>query len=93
VGDDQEDDRREMIIARVLARMETDTAIAPAGIVAAVLRLRRQRPRATVEDLARELSIQIGTPVSPEAFRILLRRARHRFLELLDEEGGMSFAN
>jgi hypothetical protein len=81
-----------MIVARILARMETDTAIAPGEILAAVLRLRRQRPRAKIEDLARELSIQIGTPVSPEAFRKLLQRARRRFLELLDEEGGSTFA-
>jgi hypothetical protein len=35
MGDDQERERRQMITARILARMETDTAVAPAGILAA----------------------------------------------------------
>jgi hypothetical protein len=81
-----------MIVGRILARMETDTAIASGEILAAVLRLRSQRPRAKLEDLAQQLSIQIGTSVSPEAFRKLLERARRRFLELLNEEGGTTFA-
>jgi hypothetical protein len=81
-----------MITARILARMETDTAVAPAGMLAAVLRLRSERPKVKIDDLAREFGIQIGTSVSPEAFRKLLQRARSRFLELLNDEGGTSFA-
>jgi hypothetical protein len=85
MGDDQEGDGRDEIISKVLARMREEETAEPGKPYATVLGLRQSRPKATIEDLARELSIQVSSPVSPEAFRKLLQRARKRFLALLDE--------
>ena len=85
MGDDQEGYWRKQIIAEVLAHMREEEAAEPRKPYATVLGLRRSRPKATIEDLARELSIQSGPPVSPEAFLKVLQRARKRFLALFDE--------
>jgi hypothetical protein len=85
MGDNQEGDGRGEIISKVLAQMREEEAAEPRKPYATVLGLRQSRPKATIEDLARELSIQIGSPVSPEAFRTVLQRARQRFLALFNE--------
>jgi hypothetical protein len=85
MGDGQEGYWRKQIIAEVLARMRQEEAAEPGKPYATVLGLRRSRPKATIEDLARELGIQVGSPVSPPAFLKVLQRARKRFLALLNE--------
>src|SRR4051794_5794663 len=83
MGNGQEGYWRKQIIAEVLARMREEEAAEPGKPYATVLVLRQSRPKATIEDLAREFSIQSGSPVSPQAFRKALQRARRRFFALL----------
>jgi hypothetical protein len=52
-----------------------------------VLHLRQSRPRAPIEELAREFSTLCGSAVSPESFRKLLQRARRKFGELFTDLG------
>jgi RNA polymerase sigma-70 factor (ECF subfamily) len=77
---------REVVIKRAMARLETYEINTPKNRYHSVLQLRRTHPKAPIEDLSSRLSEQIGTPVSPEAFRKTLQRARTKFLELLIQE-------
>jgi len=77
---------RETIIKRVLARLETFEVNTPKNRYATVLNLRRADPDASIEELARKLGEQIGSRVTPEAFRKTLQRGRGKFLELLIQE-------
>jgi RNA polymerase sigma factor (sigma-70 family) len=85
---DDEYDRvwREAIIQRVRSRLETYEAATPKNRYAKVLQLRVENPDAPIEEIAERLSKQVGSPVTPEAFRKTLQRARAKFLELLIEE-------
>ena len=87
-ADDPEYDRvwREAVIRRVWSRLDTYEVSTPKNRYASVLHLRVGEPKAPIEDLARQLTEQVGTPVSPEAFRKTLQRARAKFLELLVQE-------
>jgi DNA-directed RNA polymerase specialized sigma24 family protein len=51
-----------------------------------VLKLRTEFADDTSDQLAEKLSAKVGTPVRPDAFRQMLRRARVRFAELIVEE-------
>jgi RNA polymerase sigma factor (sigma-70 family) len=85
---DDEYDRvwREAIIKRVWSRLETYEASTPKNRYATVLHLRVGDPDAAIEDLAQQLADQLGSRITPEAFRKTLQRARGKFLELLIEE-------
>jgi RNA polymerase sigma factor (sigma-70 family) len=87
-AEDVEYDRvwREAIIRRVWSRLDTFEATTPKNRYASVLHLRVENPHAPIEDLSERLSQQIGSKISPEAFRKTLQRARAKFLELLIEE-------
>ncbi len=84
-GPDEDYDRvwREAIIKRVWSRLETHEANTPKNRYATVLHLRVNNPDAPIEEIAKQMAEQVGTPVSPEAFRKSLQRARSKFLELL----------
>jgi len=77
---------REAIIRRVWSRLETYEASTPKNRYATVLHMRVENPDAAIEDLAASLGEQVGSRVSPEAFRKTLQRARSKFLALLIEE-------
>jgi RNA polymerase sigma factor (sigma-70 family) len=77
---------REAVIKRVWSRLETYEASTPKNRYASVLHLRVENPDASIEDLAHQLSAQVGNRVSAEAFRKTLQRARGKFLELLVQE-------
>ncbi|HEV3167833.1 MAG TPA: sigma-70 family RNA polymerase sigma factor [Isosphaeraceae bacterium] len=77
---------REAVIKRVWSRLEMYEASTPKNRYASVLHLRVGNPEASIEDIAQQLSEQIGARVSPEAFRKTLQRARGKFLELLVQE-------
>jgi RNA polymerase sigma-70 factor (ECF subfamily) len=85
---DQDYDRiwREVLIRRVWARLETFEAITPKNRYATVLHLRVSSPDAPIEQLAETLSERLKVPITPEAFRKTLQRARTKYLELLIEE-------
>jgi RNA polymerase sigma-70 factor (ECF subfamily) len=85
---DAEYDRvwREAIIRRVWSRLDSYEACTPKNRYAKVLHLRVNHPDASIEEIAERLSEQVGTPITPEAFRKTLQRARGKFLELLIEE-------
>lgn len=82
---DEDFDRvwREAVLNRVWSRLETYQATTPKNRYATVLQLRRDHPKAPIEEIAEKLSAAIGAPVSPEAFRKNLQRARAKFIELL----------
>ena len=50
------------------------------------LQLRRDHPKASIDEIAERLGEITGTPMSPEAFRKNLQRARAKFIELLIQE-------
>ena len=77
---------REAVIKRVWSRLETYEANTPKNRYATVLQLRRDHPKASIEEIAEQLSEVTGTPMSPEAFRKNLQRARAKFIELLIQE-------
>jgi RNA polymerase sigma-70 factor (ECF subfamily) len=77
---------REVVIKHAMSRLETYEINTPKNRYHTVLQLRRSHPKAPIEDLAAQLSQQIGGPVTPEAFRKTLQRARSKFLELLIQE-------
>jgi RNA polymerase sigma factor (sigma-70 family) len=77
---------RKVVIDRVIGRLETYEVSTPKNRYATVLHLRLDSPDAPIEDLAQRLSQQVGTKVSPEAFRKTLQRARAKFVELLIQE-------
>lgn len=82
---DEDFDRvwREAVLKRVWSRLETYQATTPKNRYATVLQLRRDHPKAPIEEIAEKLSQQLGARVSPEAFRKNLQRARTKFIELL----------
>jgi len=86
--EDPEYDRvwREAVIQRVWSRLETYESTTPKNRYASVLHLRVGDPKAPIEEIAEKLGQQVGTRVSPEAFRKTLQRARGKFLELLVQE-------
>jgi len=77
---------REVVIKRAMGRLETYEINTPKNRYHTVLQLRQSRMDAPIEDLAAELSQQNGMPVTPEAFRKTLQRARTKFLDLLVQE-------
>ncbi len=85
---DEDFDRvwREAVINRVWSRLETYQATTPKNRYATVLQLRRDFPKASIEEIAEKLSEIIRTPIRPEAFRKNLQRARAKFIELLIQE-------
>jgi RNA polymerase sigma factor (sigma-70 family) len=85
---DEDFDRvwREAVINRVWSRLETYQATTPKNRYATVLQLRRDFPKASIEEISEKLSEIIRTPIRPEAFRKNLQRARAKFIELLIQE-------
>jgi len=77
---------REVVIKRAMGRLETYEINTPKNRYHTVLQLRQADPQASIEDLAAELSRNNGAPVTPEAFRKTLQRARTKFLDLLVQE-------
>jgi RNA polymerase sigma factor (sigma-70 family) len=82
---DEDFDRvwREAVLRRVWSRLETYQATTPKNRYASVLQLRRDFPKASIEEITEKLGQLIGAPVTPEAFRKNLQRARAKFIELL----------
>lgn len=82
---DEDFDRvwREAVLSRVWSRLETYQATTLKNRYATVLQLRRDNPKAPIEEIAEQLAAVVGAPVSPEAFRKNLQRARAKFIELL----------
>jgi RNA polymerase sigma-70 factor (ECF subfamily) len=77
---------REAVIKRVWSRLETYQAATPKNRYATVLQLRRDFPKASIDEIAAKLGEMIKTQVTPEAFRKNLQRARAKFIELLVQE-------
>jgi RNA polymerase sigma-70 factor (ECF subfamily) len=77
---------RDAVIKRVLSRLATYEANTPKNRYATVLRLRQENPKAPIEELAAALGEQLGSRVTPEAFRKTLQRSRTKFIELLVAE-------
>lgn len=77
---------RESVIARAMRRLETFEAMTAKNRYATVLQLRTKFPDAPIDDLARKLAEQLNEPVTPEAYRKTLQRAREKFKELLIQE-------
>ncbi len=77
---------REAVIKRVWTRLENYQATTPKNRYASVLKMRVDKAKAPIEDLALELSERDGRKVTPEAFRKTLQRGRAKFLELLVQE-------
>ena len=74
------------MINRVWSRLETYQATTPKNRYATVLQLRRDFPKASIDEIAAKLSEMSRTPSRPEAFRKNLQRARAKFIELLVQE-------
>ena len=72
------------MINRVWSRLETYQATTPKNRYATVLQLRRDFPKASIDEIAEKLGEITRTPIRPEAFRKNLQRARAKFIELLD---------
>ena len=86
---DEDYDRvwREAVLKRVLSRLETYEVTTAKNRYATVLQLRREHPKASIDEIARSSSrADRASPVTPEAFRKTLQRARAKFLELLIQE-------
>lgn len=77
---------REAVIRRVWSRLESYEARTPKNRYAKVLHLRVGEPDASIDEIAKRLEEKTGTPITPEAFRKTLQRARNKFLELLIQE-------
>lgn len=77
---------RKTVINRVLTRLWTFEACQKNNRYASVFKLRMDHPKASIEELAALLSEKQGAPVSSDAFRKTLQRARCKFLEFLIEE-------
>src|SRR6266542_3335866 len=84
--DDYDRARRETIIRRVWTRLDTFEVNTPENRYATVLHLRAGDPEASIDELAQKLGEQLGSKVTPEAFRKTLQRGRAKFLELLVQE-------
>jgi RNA polymerase sigma-70 factor (ECF subfamily) len=72
---------REAALFLTWLHVEEHEAAHPEQRYATVLHLRQSRPKAPIEELAREFSNICGSVVSPESFRKLLQRARYKFGE------------
>jgi RNA polymerase sigma factor (sigma-70 family) len=85
---DEDFDRvwREAVLSRVWSRLETYQAATPKNRYATVLNLRREFPKASIDEIAAKLGELTRTRVTPEAFRKNLQRARAKFIELLIQE-------
>jgi RNA polymerase sigma factor (sigma-70 family) len=85
---DEDFDRvwREAVINRVWSRLETYQAVTPKNRYATVLQLRRDHPKASIDEIAVKLGEMTHMAVTPEAFRKNLQRARAKFIELLVQE-------
>lgn len=85
---DEDFDRvwREAVLSRVWSRLETYQATTPKNRYATVLQLRKDHPKASIEEIAERLGEISRTTVTPEAFRKNLQRARAKFIELLVQE-------
>ncbi|WP_435007462.1 RNA polymerase sigma factor [Tundrisphaera lichenicola] len=77
---------REAVLKRALTRLETYESQTTKNRYATVLNLRRDYPKESIETIARKLSEQVGTTITPESFRKTLQRARNKFFELLIQE-------
>jgi RNA polymerase sigma-70 factor (ECF subfamily) len=74
---------RDVVIKRVLARLDTFEIQTPKNRYATVLNLRLKNPDASIEELTERINAQSEHSTTPEAFRKTLQRARAKFLELL----------
>jgi len=74
---------REAVMKRVWTRLDTYEVNTPKNRYATVLHLRHENPKASIDELALQLSERNKVNVTPEAFRKTLQRARAKFLELL----------
>jgi RNA polymerase sigma factor (sigma-70 family) len=85
---DEDFDRvwREAVINRVWSRLEMYQAATPKNRYATVLQLRRDHPKASIDEIAEKLAEITRTSITPEAFRKNLQRARAKFIELLVQE-------
>lgn len=77
---------RELVIKRVLSRLETYELGIANNRYWTVLNLRLTHPDAPIEELASRVSEANHRTTTPEAFRKTLQRARRKFLDLLIEE-------
>jgi RNA polymerase sigma factor (sigma-70 family) len=77
---------RDAVLDRVWSRLETYQATTPKNRYSSVLQLRRDHPKASIEEIAERLSQDTGSPMTPEAFRKNLQRARAKFIDLLIQE-------
>lgn len=77
---------REAVIKRVFTRLDTYEASTPKNRYATVLNLRVNNPKASIDEIAQQLTERTGARITPEAFRKTLQRARAKFLELLIQE-------
>jgi RNA polymerase sigma-70 factor (ECF subfamily) len=84
--DDFERVWREAVLARVWSRLETYQASTPKNRYASVLQLRRDFPKASIDEIALKLGEITRAQITPEAFRKNLQRARAKFIELLVQE-------
>jgi len=85
---DEDFDRvwREAVINRVWSRLEMYQAATPKNRYATVLQLRRDHPKASIDEIAEKLGEITRTSITSEAFRKNLQRARAKFIELLVQE-------
>ena len=77
---------RDAVLSRVWSRLETYQAATPKNRYASVLQLRRDHPKASIDEIAERLAQNTGAPMTPEAFRKNLQRARAKFIDLLVQE-------
>jgi RNA polymerase sigma-70 factor (ECF subfamily) len=77
---------RHAVLERVWSRLETYQASTPKNHYFSVLHLRREFPKASIDEITERLSETAGVTMSPEAFRKNLQRARAKFVELLVQE-------
>ena len=61
-------------------------AATPKNRYATVLQLRRDHPKASIDEISEKLGQITQTSITPEAFRKNLQRARAKFIELLVQE-------
>jgi hypothetical protein len=87
MADGREDFNLRAAIFQAWVRLEEHEAAHPGQPYATVLHLRKSRPKADIAAVAQEFSEMVGSPVSPQAFRKLLNRARRKFMEVMIELG------
>jgi RNA polymerase sigma-70 factor (ECF subfamily) len=82
---DEDFDRvwRDAVLDRVWTRLQTYQASNPKNRYASVLQLRRDYPKASIDEIAERLTDVSGSPMTAEAFRKNLQRARAKFVDLL----------